>query len=240
LIIDDDRELIAMLSDYLAGDGFEVTAGYDGAEALEKAAEAKPDVIVLDIMLPVYDGLEVLRSLRRDRHNIPILMLTARGDDVDTVVGLELGADDYLPKPCNPRVLVARLRALLRRTQNEPATLPEQLQVGDLYLDLGRRQASLDHCGAGAAEEVDLTDAEIDILACLMRRAGQAVDKDRLSREALNRPLMPYDRSIDWHISNLRRKLGQFDNASERIKTVRGVGYQYVSGASGQGQDHDQ
>ncbi|BAU58682.1 response regulator transcription factor [Halorhodospira halochloris] len=230
LLVDDDQELTAMLSDYLTGDGFEVVTAYDGQKALEKVDTAGPDIIVLDIMLPVYDGFEVLRRLRQSHHDQPVLMLTARGDDVDTVVGLELGADDYLPKPCNPRVLVARLRALLRRTQSEVASSAEQLQVGDLCLDLGQRRATLRGCESAAITPLELTDAELDLLACLLRRVGQAVDKDKLSREALNRPLTPYDRSIDWHISNLRRKLGPFDDGSERIKTVRGVGYQYVSG----------
>ncbi len=226
LLIDDDRELNAMLAEYLTGDGFEVDSAYDGDSGLEKASSGVYDALVLDVMLPGRDGFAVLRELRRNQ-GLPVLMLTARGDDVDTVVGLELGADDYLPKPCNPRVLVARLRALLRRGQalGESGSR-DVLEVGDLSLDAGRRHVQV------AGVPVELTGTEFDVLHCLIAQAGQLVDKDRISREALGRALQPFDRSIDMHISNLRRKLGGLSDGSLRIKTVRGGGYQYITAAS--------
>lgn len=226
LLVDDDRELNAMLAEYLGGDGFEVDSAYDGDEGLRMATQGGYDALVLDVMLPGRDGFAVLRELRRDQ-SVPVLMLTARGDDVDTVVGLELGADDYLPKPCNPRVLVARIRALLRRGQVAPdAGQSTLLEVGDLCLDPGRRDVHV------AGNPVDLTGTEFDVLHCLIAQAGQLVDKDRISREALGRALKPFDRSIDMHISNLRRKLGPFADGGLRIKTVRGGGYQYVTANS--------
>ncbi|MFW6379962.1 MAG: response regulator transcription factor [Halorhodospira sp.] len=223
LLVDDDRELTTMLADYLGGEGFHVISAHDGSTALRQLEDEAYDAIVLDIMLPEPDGWEVLRRLRR-HSTTPVLMLTARGDDIDTVVGLELGADDYLAKPCNPRVLVARLRALLRRSQGDPATAPQRLTAGDLTVDLGRRSAHL------AGTRIALTDTELELLACLLRWSGHAVGKEQLCQEALGRKLHPYDRSIDWHISNLRRKLGPLPDGSERIKTVRSVGYQYVAG----------
>ncbi|MCK8517146.1 response regulator transcription factor [Methylonatrum kenyense] len=226
LLVDDDRELNAMLAEYLGGDGFEVDSAYDGDDGLRMATAGGYDALVLDVMLPGRDGFAVLRELRRDQ-SVPVLMLTARGDDVDTVVGLELGADDYLPKPCNPRVLVARIRALLRRGQAAAEAGPSTvLEVGDLCLDSGRREVRV-----GSAS-IDLTGTEFDVLHCLIAQAGQLVDKDRISREALGRPLQPFDRSIDMHISNLRRKLGPFADGSLRIKTVRGGGYQYITANS--------
>lgn len=222
LLVDDDQELTAMLAEYLQGDGFEVIVRHNGDAGLERARQGDFDVIVLDVMLPGRDGFEVLRELRR-QHGTPVLMLTARGDDVDTVVGLELGADDYLSKPCNPRVLVARLRALLRRGRNAEGGF-HVLAVGDLSLDQGRREVLAN------GRPVELTGTEFDVLACLVRQAGHLVDKESLSQEALGRNLSPYDRSIDVHISNLRRKLGPLPDGSQRIKTVRGSGYQYVAG----------
>lgn len=226
LLVDDDRELNTMLAEYLGGDGFEVDSAYDGDDGLRMATAGSYDALVLDVMLPGRDGFAVLRELRRDQ-SVPVLMLTARGDDVDTVVGLELGADDYLPKPCNPRVLVARIRALLRRGHGAPeAGQSTLLEVGDLCLDTGRREVQV------AAEAIELTGTEFDVLHCLIAQAGQLVDKDRISREALGRALQPFDRSIDMHISNLRRKLGPFADGGLRIKTVRGGGYQYVTANS--------
>ncbi|MEX0729733.1 MAG: response regulator [Aquisalimonadaceae bacterium] len=221
LLVDDDRELAAMLVEYLEGDGFQVKAVHNGNDGLAQARRDEFDAVVLDVMLPGRDGLDVLRELRRD-HALPVLMLTARGDDVDTVVGLELGADDYLAKPCNPRVLVARLRALLRRGRADQDG-GRAITVGDLLLDPGRREVRR------KGEVVELTGTEFDLLGYLVRQAGHVVDKDRLSQEGLGRPLQPYDRSIDMHISNLRRKLGPLPDGSPRIKTVRGSGYQYLS-----------
>ncbi len=222
LLVDDDQELAGMLKEYLEGDGFHVTLSHNGEHGLGLARQGGFDALVLDVMLPGRDGLDVLRELRRTQAT-PVLMLTARGDDVDTIVGLELGADDYLPKPCNPRVLVARLRALLRRGSRSSESTGV-LGAGDLTLDPGRREVHL------ADVPVELTGTEFDVLLALIRQAGHLVDKDKLSQDALGRPLSPYDRSIDMHISNLRRKLGPLPDGGPRIKTVRGAGYQYVVG----------
>ncbi|TVP57126.1 MAG: DNA-binding response regulator [Halomonadaceae bacterium] len=223
LLIDDDRALSALLAEYLQQDGFSVTQAFRGDEGLTLAQNGDFDLIVLDIMLPGRDGLSLLRSLRQTRQT-PVLMLTARGEDTDTVVGLELGADDYLAKPCSPGVLVARLRALLRRgplqAEAPPATT---LTEGDLELHFGRREVHL------AGSPLTLTSVEFDLLAQLMAAAGHVVDKGRLSETALGRSLQPFDRSIDVHISNLRRKLGNRHDGSPRIKTLRGAGYQYLS-----------
>jgi DNA-binding response OmpR family regulator len=221
LLIDDDRELAMMLAEYLSDEGFTVETAHDGDAGLDIAVAGGFDAVVLDVMLPGRDGYEVLRQLRRGDDNTPVLMLTARGEDVDTVVGLELGADDYLPKPCNPRVLVARLRALLRRGAAAPQV--SRIELDDLVLDTGRREVSV-----GGAE-VTLTGAEFALLAELVAAAGQVVDKDRLCEAALGRRLQAYDRSVDMHLSHLRRKLGPLPDGSARIKTVRGAGYQYVS-----------
>ncbi len=220
LLIDDDRELAAMLVEFLSSEGFTVESAHDGDTGLSIAAAGGFDAVVLDVMLPGRDGFDVLRQLRRTDHT-PVLMLTARGDDVDTVVGLELGADDYLPKPCNPRVLAARLRALLRRGSATPESA--RVEVGDLVLDLGRREVWV------GGNEVSLTGAEFALLAELLAAAGQVVDKDRLCEAALGRCLQAYDRSVDMHLSHLRRKLGPLPDGGARIKTVRGAGYQYVT-----------
>lgn len=219
LLVDDDRELATMLGEYLRGEGFAVELAHDGDEGLRRAESESFDALVLDVMLPRQDGLALLTALRR-KHDTPVLMLTARGDDVDTVVGLELGADDYLPKPCNPRVLSARLRALLRR--HGAPTDTAVLTVGDVVLDHGRRSVTVDD------KEVELTSAEFGLLSELVANAGQVVDKDRLCESALGRRLQAYDRSVDMLMSQLRRKLGPLADGSPRIKTVRGAGYQYL------------
>jgi len=222
LLVEDDRELASMLVEYLAGDGFSVQTAHCGDSGLAAALAGSFDAIVLDVMLPGRDGFAVLRELRRHQLT-PVLMLTGRGDDVDTVVGLELGADDYLTKPCNPRVLVARLRALLRRSQGQADPAAVALHMGDLHLDPGRREVHL------GTRVLDLTGTEFDLLGLLLQEAGRVVDKDRLSEQVLGRRLQPFDRSIDTHVSNLRRKLGPLPGGGLRIKTVRGAGYQYVS-----------
>lgn len=219
LLVDDDVELTRMLTEYLEGEGFAIDSVHDGRSALSKAREGY-DVIVLDVMLPQLNGLDTLRELRRD-DDTPVLMLTARGDDLDTVVGLELGADDYLPKPCNPRVLVARLRALLRRRRGDERE-SAALVVGDLRLEPGTRAVTV------AGQAAPLTGAEFNVLEQLLRYAGSVVDKDALAEAALGRRLAPYERAIDMHISNLRRKLGPLPSGASRIVTVRGAGYQYV------------
>lgn len=220
LLADDDEELCEMLGAYLRREGFEVDAAYDGEAALDRALSGSYDLIVLDVMMPKRDGFDVLRRLRRESL-VPVLMLTARGSDVDSIVGLELGADDYLPKPCNPRVLTARMRAVLRRAGAEAEEDGGDLQVGDLEL---RRAARRVRRGG---EAVELTSTEFSVLAVLLHSAGRVVSKEALSEQALGRKLTRYDRSLDMHISNLRRKLGPLPDGEERIETVRGVGYLY-------------
>ncbi len=220
LLADDDPELSEMLKEYLEGNGFQVETVHDGLLALKRALEADFDLIILDIMMPGRNGLDVLRELRAEKAT-PVLMLTARGEDVDSIVGLELGADDYLPKPCNPRVLEARIRALLRRSEQRLDAMP-LLKVGDLSLHSGTREARL------GDQLVPLTSTEFSILEILLREAGKVVSKSELSEFALAKPLSSFDRSLDMHVSNLRRKLGPLADAGERIKTVRGIGYQYT------------
>jgi len=223
LIIDDDEELCELVEEYLTVEGFETTAVHDGQAGLDAALSGDYDMAVLDVMLPKMNGFDVLKSLRATS-KLPILMLTARGDDMERIVGLEIGADDYLAKPFNPRELVARLRAILRRT--EPADTGdkavEKIVVGDLELSRASRTARID------GDEVLLTSVEFDLLANLAGDAGQVVRKDDLSEAVLERKLSPYDRSLDMHISNLRKKLGSRADGSERIKTIRSVGYIYT------------
>ena len=218
LMIDDDRELCDLLGSWLEAEGFSLTSVHDGAAGLEAARSGDYEAIVLDMMLPGVNGLEVLRALRPDC-NTPLLMLSARGEPIDRILGLELGADDYLAKPCDPRELVARLRALLRRSA--PATDDPTLEVGDLRLET----ASL-LCWQNE-ELLPLTQTEALILRELLEHPGQLVDRQTLSRQALGKPLGPYDRSLDMHISNLRRKLGLFADGRNRIQSIRGRGYLY-------------
>jgi DNA-binding response OmpR family regulator len=234
LLIDDDAELGDLLTEYLGTAGFSVVIAHEGEEGLRLAFSGEPALVILDVMLPGIDGFEVLRQLRT-RSAVPVLMLTARGDDVDRIVGLEIGADDYLAKPFNPRELVARISAILRRVRAAtPAASPERLVAGDVELQTGARQV---HC---AGRELELTGAEFTLLEVLVRNAGRVVTRDELSRLVLGRRLMPFDRSIDMHVSNLRKKLGPGPGGSERIKTVRGVGYVYAgtadAGATGERQ----
>lgn len=217
-----------MLEEYLGLEGFDIQLIHNGKEGVKVALSNHFDLILLDVMLPELNGFEVLQKLR-EKIKTPVLMLTARGDDVDRIVGLEMGADDYLPKPFNPRELVARLRAILRRMQqiesglNFPATL-DTIQVGELIVNPASRYVTL------ANETLYLTSTEYNLLELLVRSAGHLVTKECLSEQGLNRKLMSYDRSIDMHMSNLRRKLKEGNNAQARITTVRGLGYQ-LSGA---------
>ena len=220
LLIDDDVELCELVSEYLVGEGFAVDVVHNGATGLTRAQENLHDLVILDVMLPGLTGFEVLRKLR-ETSAVPVLMLTARGEDVDRIVGLEMGADDYLPKPFNPRELAARMRAVLRRAATGPET-GDRVGVDDVIVDLGAR------CVSVADEEISLTGVEFSILEALVRSAGNVVNRDDLSRAALFRRASAFDRSLDVHISNLRRKLGPTPQGGERIKTVRGVGYQYV------------
>ncbi len=227
LVIDDDAELCELLADYLSPEGFSVETANDGRSGAERALSGELALVVLDVMLPEMNGFEVLRRIR-EHSRVPVLMLTARGDDVDRIVGLEMGADDYLPKPFNPRELVARIRAIQRRTEasaqreGQAVATVEPLAVGDVELDPGTRSVRR------SGEAVELTAVEFSLLEILLRRAGQVVEREELVRTVLGRRLSPYDRSIDVHVSSLRRKLGHEVAGMERIKTVRGVGYQYA------------
>ncbi|MBN1774086.1 MAG: response regulator transcription factor [Deltaproteobacteria bacterium] len=225
LVVDDDVELCELLRDYLTSEGFAVELAHDGPAGLVAAVSDRSGLVVLDVMLPGLSGFEVLRRLR-ERSAVPVVMLTARGDDVDRIVGLEMGADDYLPKPFNPRELVARIRAILRRAEKPSGSAPEGegLAVGDVEL----RRSSRTVLRGG--EEVVLTGVEFALLDALLSAAGRVVSRDELARKVLGREHSPYDRSIDVHVSNLRRKLGPSVGGGERIKTVRGSGYVYAAG----------
>lgn len=221
LIIDDDHELCELLDDYLAAEGFQISCLHDGAQGAAQSLEPF-DLMVLDVMLPGMNGFDVLRQIRQ-RSEIPVIMLTARGDDVDRIVGLELGADDYLPKPFNPRELIARIRAIQRRTEGRSGVADNQpLEIGDLQLLQSSRQ--LFRHGS----EIALTSVEFSLLQVLLSQAGQVVSRETLVQQVLGRHLSPYDRSIDVHISSLRKKLGPQDGNTERIKTIRGIGYLYA------------
>ncbi len=219
LIADDDEDLCQLLADFLELEGFEVHSVHDGLTALDEATAGHCDLLVLDIMLPGRQGLSVLRELRQ--HSLlPVVMLTARGDDSDRILGLELGADDYLPKPCNPQELAARIKAVLRRSGAGATPAQAALSVGPLHLDPARREAR------NGNDTLQLTSTEFDMLRVLMQHVGQVVDKNSLSEQVLRRPLSAYDRSIDVHISNIRKKLG--NGADESIRNIRGVGYQLI------------
>ncbi len=220
LLVDDDRELCQMLTEYLSAERFEVTSAHDGGEALRTLRARDFEIMILDVMLPSVSGFDVLRELGAS-HPTPILMLTARGDDIDRIVGLELGADDYLGKPFNPRELVARIRAILRRAGGRGArgAAPELLEVGPIGLNAGTHQVRI------AGTIVPLTGAEFRVLELLMRSPGQVISRESMTELALGRKLVPYDRSIDTHISNLRRKLDLEKLAGPEIKNVRGSGY---------------
>jgi two-component system response regulator CpxR len=223
LIIDDDEELCDLVSEYLSVEGFDVESMNDGEVGLDRARTGNYDLAILDVMMPKKNGFDVLRELRKTSQ-LPVLMLTARGDDMERIVGLEIGADDYLPKPFNPRELVARIRAILRRASGEATdlTLPEKIAIEDLELSASSRSATI------GGTDIVLTSLEFDLLAALARHAGNVVKKEELSETVLERELSPYDRSLDMHISNLRKKLGLRPDGSERIKTIRSVGYIYT------------
>jgi DNA-binding response OmpR family regulator len=222
LLIDDDVDLGAMLREYLQNEGYEVTVVHDGETGTTEALSGDHAIVVLDVMLPGVSGVEVLRRIRL-RSRLPILMLTAKGDEVDRVVGLELGADDYVPKPCTPRELAARLRAILRRVDGgDLPDRPGPLTVGALSLWPERRHAEWD------GRTLELTSTELNLLIVLAESAGRVVSKAELSEQGLGRPLARFDRSIDVHISNLRHKVGHLADGRSCIQTVRGVGYQLI------------
>lgn len=219
LLIDDDDAFTAMMAEFLASEGFACARTDDPVDGLRRALSAQFDAVVLDVMMPGLDGIELLRRLRRESA-LPVIMLTAKGDSIDRVAGLELGADDYLPKPVYPRELVARLRAVLRRVQSDPApaTDKDDLDIGPLRIAPAQREAWLE------GRLLTLTVSEFDLLLQLARRPGDVVTKDELSERALHRPREPYDRSVDVHVSNLRQKLAAAGGAVE-IETARAIGY---------------
>lgn len=217
LIIDDDRELGEMLREFLAPDHFELSACLSGEEGLQALREGDYELLILDIMLPGASGIDVLRQLRQSS-DIPVIMLTARGDDVDRILGLEFGADDYISKPFNPRELLARIKAILRRS-GPVASRRQHVNVGALELDVRARRVT------AGKESLRLTGTEFELLLCLAESPGEVVSKEQLSRHALGRRYLPYDRSIDTHISNVRRKLTDAGVSSPSIQSRRGVGY---------------
>jgi DNA-binding response OmpR family regulator len=220
LLIDDDVQLCSMLIDYLGRYGFRVNVAHRGDTGLKEALKNTHALILLDIMLPGLDGLEVLKRIRAGM-TTSVLLLTARGDDIDRIVGLEIGADDYLPKPFNPRELLARMRAILRRTSSKEATSEQALLRSDgLELDLAARTVSQD------GRRLELTDVEFAMLEALLRSPGKVVTREELVENVLGRKFNPFDRSLDMHISRLRRKLSGNSTDDDRVKTVRGTGYQ--------------
>jgi two-component system response regulator CpxR len=222
LVIDDDAELCKLVARFLSAEGFRVETVRTSTQGVERARSGEHELIVLDVMLPGMDGFEILRRLRAESRT-PVLMLTARGDDLDRILGLEIGADDYLPKPFNPRELAARIRAILRRA-NASASAPSSapLVVADLELNPNSRVARI------RGEVLNLTTIEFDLLDKFMKSVGRVIGREELVKEVLGREFSPFDRSIDTHVCNLRRKIGPYSNGTERIKNVRGVGYLFA------------
>ena len=223
LLVDDDQELTALLSEYLEREGFAATAVHSGEEGEVQALSGRYSIVVLDVMLPRLSGIEVLRRIRA-RSQVPVVLLTARGDNIDRITGLELGADDYVPKPSSPGELVARLRAIMRRVNPAPdQTATEAIKTGQLVLWPGKRQA------LWQGRELGVTSTEFSLLEELARSAGQVVSKQDLSLNALGCPLTRYDRRIDVHISSIRQKLGPRPDAKAWIQSVRGLGYLLIA-----------
>jgi len=218
LLADDDTELCGLLSEYFETEGFRVRMAHDGKAALDEARKPGLDLVVLDVMMPEMNGMDVLKELRKESR-LPVIMLTARGDDMDRILGLELGADDYVPKPCNPRELLARIRAVMRRAQGMADH--GVLNVDDLELRQGSRMLLKE------GQQVELTSTEFSILQTLLQHQGEVVSKRDLYVSALGREPVPHDRSVDMHVSNLRRKLGPDQDGNNRIETIRGIGYQF-------------
>lgn len=221
LLIDDDVELVKLIREYLVQEGFDVECAYDGETGVVYAEMLSPSLIVLDVMMPKLNGIEVLRRIRAGS-NVPVLMLTAKGDDEHRIVGLELGADDYVPKPCTPRELVARIRAILRRIVSASEDEQTQISVGALVLWPERRLAEW------AGQPVNLTSTEFNLLEVLARQAGRVVSKSDLSTLALGRPLSRFDRTVDVHLSSIRQKLGILADGRQCIQTVYRMGYQLI------------
>jgi len=221
LVVDDDAELCELVAEYLIPEGFQVDSVYDGVQGLDRSLSGEYSLVILDVMLPGIQGFEVLRQIRA-KSRLPIIMLTARGEDVDRIVGLEIGADDYLPKPFNPRELVARIQAVLRRSMQGSPPISDRIVLGDVELEVRARTVRRGN------HEIDLTALEFDILAAFLRKPGQVITREELVKTVLGRDLVPLDRSIDVHISNLRKKLGPSPDGSNRIRNVRTVGYIYA------------
>ncbi|MDR0277865.1 MAG: response regulator transcription factor [Paucimonas sp.] len=219
LLIDDDQELCELLAHWLGQEGFQVRACHDGQSARKALAEQSPAAVVLDVMLPDGSGLELLKQLRSEHAELPVVMLSARGEPLDRILGLELGADDYLAKPCDPRELTARLRAVLRRSHGPAA--PSQMEIGDLNFSPARGVVAIDE------RELSLTLSESRILEALLRQPGEPLDKQELAQIALGRKLTLYDRSLDMHVSNLRKKIGPHADGRPRIVALRSRGYYY-------------
>lgn len=220
LLIDDDVELVGMLKEFLQQEGFDVTAGHDGISAEQYVLAGSFDLMVLDVMMPMQDGIQTLKNIRA-HSNIPVIMLTAKGDNDDKITGLELGADDYVPKPCTPRELVARIRAILKRVKLEPSAQTE-INIGDLTINTAQRIATFQ------THILILTSTEFNLLETLARHAGAVVSKEDLSLQALGRPLAKFDRSIDVHLSSLRQKITQYSDNPNLIQTIYRKGYQLV------------
>ena len=224
LLIDDDLEFCELMVEFLRTEGFQVTAVHNGVSGVEAAASEQYSLVLLDVTLPRMNGFDVLRTIRQ-KSSIPVIMLTARGDDVDRIVGLEIGADDYLAKPFNQRELVARMKAILRRvkiSQERENPRRKQLMIDDLVLNLTNHEVFK------GSEPLAITATEFTLLKTLVENAGELVTRDELTHLALNRRLTLHDRAIDMHVSNLRRKIGSKRNGRPRLKTVRGAGYFYI------------
>jgi len=225
LMIDDDTGLCELLSEYLTAQGFQIECAHDGEQGLKQALEQEYALILLDVMLPKLDGFEVLKQLRQTKLT-PVIMLTAKGEDFDRIFGLELGADDYIPKPFNHRELLARVKAITRRIEHITSlanTSSNKLTVNNIVINLAAREAYVDE------HPLSLTGTEYEVLALLVKHAGEVVSKEQISEEVLGRRLASFDRSIDMHVSNIRKKIAEH-NSAERIKTMRGTGYVFIQG----------
>lgn len=223
LVIDDDVELCNLVSRFLVREGFQIDAVNGGAQGIERALSGDYALVVLDVMMPEMSGFDVLRRIRAESP-LPVLMLTARGDALDRVLGLEMGADDYLPKPFSPPELAARIRAILRRAKpgTPRSSTNTTIAIGEIELDSGARVVRHGH------QLINLTTVEFDLLEALMRGAGQVLNREKLTRDILGREFSPFDRSIDTHVCNLRKKIGPLPDGADRIKGVRGIGYLYA------------
>lgn len=228
LIVDDDAELVDLIAEYLEMEGFDVALAENGIKGLRRATSEEFSLVILDVMMPGLNGFEVLKRLRAVSQ-VPALMLTAKGDDIDRIIGLEIGADDYMAKPCNPRELAARIRAILRRarpSEHGNAALKESAKdlfaLGDVVADAAARTVRR------GDEYITLTSAEFDVLWVLLQKSGKVLSREALAQEAMGRELLPFERGIDMHISNVRKKLGAHPDGLERIKSIRSVGYIYT------------